>query len=311
MTHPTAKLTVNSQGIDAQLGQTLLAAAEAGGFTLQHDCSAGHCEGCRVVVEYGAVDDHGTRLKNTVLACKATLSGDAEIRQATSAGLQSLKGHVSALRQVSDSLIELRLSFTKPISWRPGQYYRVEVRGQAPVNLHASFALDASTEFNTLIFLIERDSTPDLFGMIVKKGDIKGRVGVTGPYGTSFISHDDERLIIVAGPQGIAPSWAMILSSIMGQPRREKLLFLDESLRQDQYQQIFNWLKRRGFEPVFADLQGDGAVDRLRARLPDLTEFDMAYVAGTPAFIAGVEPVFVEAQATYARIPQHQPQPED
>ncbi|WP_054783045.1 2Fe-2S iron-sulfur cluster-binding protein [Pseudovibrio denitrificans] len=300
-------LNINGKSIDAKLGETLLDVAERGGLALQCDCGNITCESTRVTVVSGEVEANGTRLKSTVLACKATVAGDAEIKLPASSELQSLKGHVSAIRQVSDDLIELRLSFTKPISWRPGQYYHVEFRGQERVNMFASFALDAGTEFNTLIFLIERANTPDLFAMIVKKGDVKGRVGITGPYGSSFLGHDDERLIMIAGPNSLAPIWAMALSSVMGQPRREKVLILDKSLKQDQFQQVFNWLNRRGLQPTFVDLQGKNAETELKALLPDLTEFDMVYTAGSHGFIAGLEGIFVEAQATYARIPNFQP----
>ncbi|SDR21292.1 2Fe-2S iron-sulfur cluster-binding protein [Pseudovibrio sp. Tun.PSC04-5.I4] len=307
MTNAIANLSVNGKQVEAKLGERLLEAAERAGISLHCDCGTCVCESSRVTVISGNVEANGTRLKSTVLACKATVAGDAEIMLPASSGLQSLKGHVSALRKVSDDLYELRLSFTKPISWRPGQYYHVEFRGHERINLSASFSLDAGTEFNTLIFLIEEATTPDLFAMLVKKGDVKGRVGITGPYGSSFLGHDDERLIMVAGPNSLAPIWAIALSSVMGQPRREKVLILDRSLEDAKFQQVFNWLKRRGLLPVFADLQSGTAEANLKNLLPDLTEFDMAYVAGSRSFIAGLESVFVDAQATYARIPQFQP----
>ncbi|KZL25231.1 Ferredoxin--NAD(P)(+) reductase [Pseudovibrio sp. WM33] len=304
---PMTSLNINGRSIDAKLGETLLEVAERGGLALQCDCGNSTCESTRVTVISGEVEANGSRLKSTVLACKATVAGDAELMLPASSELQSLKGHVSAVRKVSEDLFELRLSFTKPISWHPGQYYHVEFSGQERVNLFASFALDAGTEFNTLIFLIEQANTPDLFAMLAKKGDVKGRVGITGPYGSSFLGHDDEPLIMVAGPNSLPPIWAMALSSVMGQPRREKILILDQSLKQDQFQQVFNWLNRRGIQPTFADLQGIGAAETLQALLPDLTEFDMAYMAGSRDFIASLEHVFIEAQATYGRIPNFQP----
>ncbi len=300
-------LNINGKSIDARLGETLLEVAERGGIALQCDCGNSTCESTRVTVISGKVEANGSRLKSTVLACKATVAGEAELRLPASSELQSLKGHVSALRRVSEGLLELRLSVTTSISWRPGQYYHVEFRGQEPVNLFASFALDAGTEFNTLIFFIERENTSDLFAMLARKGDVKGRVGITGPYGSSFLGHDDEPLIMVAGPNSLAPIWAMALSSVIGQPHRIKVLILDQSLKQDQFQQIFNWLDRRGIQPTFVDLQSADAAENLQALLPDLTEFDMAYIAGHCDFISNLEHVFIDAQATYGRILNFQP----
>ncbi|WP_068005377.1 2Fe-2S iron-sulfur cluster binding domain-containing protein [Pseudovibrio axinellae] len=301
-----ATITINGTVVRAEIDTPLLDAVKQSGMALQCDCGNNTCESTRLTVVSGTVNANGTQLKSTVLACKATVIGDAEIRVPVTSELQALKGNVSAFRRVSEDLIELRLSFTKPISWRPGQYYHVDFRGQVQVNLFASFALDAGTEFNTLIFFIERATTPDLFEMLTKKSDFKGRVGIIGPYGSSFLGHDDERLIMVAGENSLAPIWAIALSSVMGQPRREKVLILDRSLKEDKFQQAFNWLNHRGVHLIFADLQSDNAKEIIKTLLPDLTEFDMAYVAGSFEFLAGLESVFVDAQATYARIPNFQ-----
>src|SRR5687767_10002421 len=46
---------------------------------IPHDCCSGQCDTCKVRVLSGSVDDQGTLDGAMVLACQATIEGDAEI----------------------------------------------------------------------------------------------------------------------------------------------------------------------------------------------------------------------------------------
>jgi len=75
--HPT--LLINGRRIKASPGDTLLDAGLANRIVIPHDCCTGQCSTCRVRVYDGDVDDEGTREGDTVLACQATVSGNAVI----------------------------------------------------------------------------------------------------------------------------------------------------------------------------------------------------------------------------------------
>ena len=75
----TCNLIVNGHAIKANVGETLVDAALGGWTVIPHDCCSGQCETCRVTVVAGNVDDQGTGDGRTVLACTATIDGDAEI----------------------------------------------------------------------------------------------------------------------------------------------------------------------------------------------------------------------------------------
>src|SRR5215207_5081992 len=70
---------INGRRINAHPGDTLLDAAMASGIVIPHDCCTGQCSTCRVRVYDGEVDDQGTRERDTVRACQATVSGDVVI----------------------------------------------------------------------------------------------------------------------------------------------------------------------------------------------------------------------------------------
>ncbi len=67
-------LVINGRRITAKAGQTLLDAGLAGGRVIPHDCATGQCDTCRVRIHSGTVDDAGTRIGDTVLACRARLT---------------------------------------------------------------------------------------------------------------------------------------------------------------------------------------------------------------------------------------------
>src|ERR1700694_791640 len=72
-------LVINGRSVKAHLGETLIDAGLGGSVIVPHDCRSGQCETCRVTVLGGAVDDQGTADGRTVLACQATVAGDAQI----------------------------------------------------------------------------------------------------------------------------------------------------------------------------------------------------------------------------------------
>src|SRR3954466_7682108 len=72
-------LVINGKTVKASRGETLIDAGLSGWVAIPHDCCSGQCETCRVEVVSGAVDDQGTRDGRTVLACQATVTGNAEI----------------------------------------------------------------------------------------------------------------------------------------------------------------------------------------------------------------------------------------
>ena len=72
-------LKINGQSVERPRGETLIDAALGAWKIIPHDCRSGQCESCRVTVVSGSLDDRGTALGRTVLACQARLTGDAEI----------------------------------------------------------------------------------------------------------------------------------------------------------------------------------------------------------------------------------------
>src|SRR3954466_15515244 len=96
----TCDLIVNGKRVRARIGDTVLTAALMGGIALPNDCNTGQCETCRVRLYAGEVDDQGSRRGDTVLACQATLSGEAVVEFDEVPEPKKISGTVGSVVQI-------------------------------------------------------------------------------------------------------------------------------------------------------------------------------------------------------------------
>ena len=108
------QLTINGQSFESPVGETLIDAALGAWKIIPHDCRSGQCETCRVTVVSGSVDDAGTALGRTVLACQARVSGKAEIWFDELPLPQKRSGIVSELTLLSPEIVEVVIR-TEPL----------------------------------------------------------------------------------------------------------------------------------------------------------------------------------------------------
>src|SRR5215217_9740624 len=112
---------INGRRINAHPGDTLLDAAMASGIVIPHDCCTGQCSTCRVRVYDGEVDDQGTRERDTVLACQATVSGNAVIEFEEVPLPAKRSGTVTSIESISPDILEVVVTLSKPLTHLPGQ----------------------------------------------------------------------------------------------------------------------------------------------------------------------------------------------
>src|ERR1700745_2901075 len=97
----TCNLVVNGRSVRASIGDTLIDAALGGSIIIPHDCRTGQCESWRVTVVSGAIDDQGTADGRSVLACQATVDGDAAIAYEEVPAAIKVPGIVAEISQLS------------------------------------------------------------------------------------------------------------------------------------------------------------------------------------------------------------------
>ncbi|WP_068083579.1 2Fe-2S iron-sulfur cluster-binding protein [Polycladidibacter stylochi] len=287
------QLTINGRDYDARLGERLSDVISRHGVSFPHHCLSGYCEGCRVQLNSGSVNDHGTNLRRRIIPCQSTIAGNADISFDPSPKPSNLRGHIERIDRIGEVVKQLTVTFEKPISWIPGQYFQLESRGTTAANVYPCFSLGGRTEFSSLCFIIEKQANPTMFAEIQQDKLRNGKAcRIKGPYGTSFLRREEERLVCIAGPTGFASFWAIAVSATFGLANREKILVLDESYNTPSFLEAVNWMQSHKLDFRFVDLAGQSEPQfqqNLLQTLPDLNEFDVIHASGNADFMQNIK----------------------
>ena len=292
-TRPT--LLINGRKIAATPGDTLLDAGLANRIVIPHDCCTGQCSTCRVRVYDGEVDDSGTGEGGTVLACQATVSGDAVIEFDEVPLPSKRSGTITALSKISPDIFEVVVTLAKPLAYLPGQYVKLRFAGFPSRDYSPTLRVDGSAELNELVFHIR--SCPDgvVSSKLGRRLDVGHQVQVRGPFGNAFFRKAEGRMILVATGTGWAPIWAIARAARYHQPEREMVVIAGARDPRNLYMQpSLEWLRQTGVQQIITTCSGTRAQQPMRfgrptIHLPRLQETDSVYVAGAAEMVAAVE----------------------
>ncbi len=205
----TCKLIVNGHSIKANIGETLVDAALGGWTVIPHDCCSGQCETCRVTVIGGSVNDQGTGDGRTVLACTATVEGDAEIEFELVPSVTKRAGTITEISNLAPDVVEVVVALAEPIDYRPGQYFNVKFLGFPGRDFSQTVRWDGTCEPNELIFHIRRYRRGLVSTQIGATIRVGHRVHVRGPFGQAFLREGSGPIVLVSGGTGWAPIWSI------------------------------------------------------------------------------------------------------
>ena len=287
-------LTINGQSFESPPGQTLIDAALGAWKIIPHDCRSGQCETCRVTVVSGSVDDRGTTLGRTVLACQARVSGDAEILFDELPIPEKRSGVVSGLRLLSPEIVEVIVRTEPALGYLPGQYVRLKFSGYPAREYSPTLRLDGTTNQGDLAFhirLLPDGVVSSALGSAIRVGH---RVHVQGPFGRAFLREGEGPLVLVSGGTGWAPIWA--IAHAARQTQRSRSIFVIAGSRdvENSYMKpALNWLADDGVSAVIGTAEF-GAKSPLRLGrpthyLPLLGMEDTVYVAGPSGLVDAVK----------------------
>jgi 3-phenylpropionate/trans-cinnamate dioxygenase ferredoxin reductase subunit len=289
----TCHLIVNGHSIQANIGETLVDAALGGWTVIPHDCCSGQCETCRVTVVGGTVDDQGTGEGRTVLACTATIEGDAEIEFDEVPRLAKRSGVVSKISTLAPDVVEVVVTLMDPFDYRPGQYFNVKFSGFPGRDLSPSVFADGTCGANELVFHIRRypgGLVSTQIGATIRVGH---RVHVRGPFGQAFLREGTGPIVLISGGTGWAPIWSVAAAARRTQRHRELIVIAGARNPQSLYMRdSLEWLVDDGVRDVVAATEV-GAVQPLfpglpTHYLPSLGLEDTVYVAGPPGLVDAV-----------------------
>ncbi|MDD7909921.1 MULTISPECIES: 2Fe-2S iron-sulfur cluster-binding protein [Pseudovibrio] len=310
MATPEYTLKLNGKLHSARDGQTILEAAQEADVALPHDCDDGICEACRVKLMSGSIDDAGTLQKHSVLACKAKITGDCEVAWDGLAEPVEWRGRVCHFQPLANDLVELDVRFQGSPAWMTGQYFRAQWKSGLEVQFFPCFSLDRPPEFNTITFHLWPETLFD--GLHRPRNPLKDgkAIKLFGPFGTSFLRFEDERLILIADAQGFTPIWSIAMAACRGQPLRPKVMLVERSLAsRNELQPAFSLLNERGVRIEVFDASASDLTAHLQQMLPDLTEYDVLHAAGTHPVLKATKALANGVRATLHPIPLLDPVP--
>jgi NAD(P)H-flavin reductase/ferredoxin len=290
----TCNLTVNGHSIKANIGETLVDAALGGWTIIPHDCCSGQCETCRVMVVAGSVDDQGTADGRTVLACTATIEGDAEIEFDEVPTVVKRSGIVTAITNLAPDVVEVAVALAEPFEYRPGQYFNVKFSGFPDRDLSQTVRADGTCEPNELIFHIRRYPGGIVSTQIGATIRVGHRVSVRGPFGQAFLRDGTGPIVLVSGGTGWAPIWSLANFARQTQRHRELIVIAGAQDPASVYMRdSLEWLIDDGVRYVVATIEAGASESLLPGLpthyLPSLGLEDTVYVAGPPGLVDSVK----------------------
>jgi 3-phenylpropionate/trans-cinnamate dioxygenase ferredoxin reductase subunit len=296
-------LVINGRRVSATAGQTLLDAGLTGGRVIPHDCATGQCETCRVRIHSGTVDEAGTRIGDTVLACRARLTSEAAIEFDEVPDVVRRGGTVESLVELTPEIVEVTVALRKRLAYLPGQYVRVAFAGLPARDYSPTLRSDGSGELNELIFQIRRQDGGTVSSHLGGRIGPGSAVKVEGPFGHAFHRLGRGRLVIVSSGVGWAPAWAVARASRLREPARALLVVAGARDPHNLYMRpALDWLRERGATTILtcsgAHPPGDARPGRPTLHLPMLTADDIVVAAGRPEMVAAVQFLAAAAGAT-------------
>lgn len=298
------EIVVNGRRLRAQPGQTLLDAALAGRIVIPHDCGTGQCNTCRVRIYDGTVDDDGTRRRDTVLACRARVTGEAVIEFDEVPDPAKRAGHVASIVHLTPDIVEASVLLEQALVYLPGQYVRATFRGFPARDYSPTIRLDGSAELNELVFQVRREPGGEVSAKLGTEIAAGHPVRVEGPFGAAFHRLGEGRLVLVSTGTGWAPIWAVARAARLREPERGMVLIAGARNPDNLYMApALEWLCATG--PAHAVMTATEPHERAgimagrpTLHCPAFHDTDTVYAAGAPAMVAAVEELAIAAGAT-------------
>jgi NAD(P)H-flavin reductase/ferredoxin len=292
---PNPTITINGTPVAARNGETLIDAGLGGRILIPHDCCSGQCDTCRVTVVDGAVDANGTAEGRTVLACQATVSGSASIAYDEMPVPEKRIGHVTAIKPLSDDILEVCVAISRPLDYLPGQYLSVQFNRFPARDYSPTAFMDGRLDPSVLVFHIKRYPGGIVSSQFGSRIGIGHRVRIRGPFGSAFLRKPvaNSMLVLVSAGTGWAPVWSLARAACLNYGLRDIAVIAGARDGANLYMSTaLGWLRDFGVRDIVTTCAINHGPDDRPGRpchyLPTLGLDDTVYVAGGPGVVAEV-----------------------
>lgn len=306
------KLSPSGHEIEAEPGDTVLAALERAGYALDNNCRAGACGECKTKVLCGDFDQgmvlsmalsHADRDEGYGLMCMATpLSDVLEIDYGTIDAKPRLFPPRTGIPfmvvdriERTSRMLELRFRpLGEPMRYWPGQYVLLgEESTGVPARCYSLAAAPRPDgEIALLVTRVEGGAASSWIHDSLADGDI---VSIDGPYGTFVGDPATETAVVcLAAGSGLAPILSLTDAALRrGFPHPVTLVLSARTAEDDVAIGLMRWWERAhsNFRLVVVHTREDGAgrvPDQLAELVGDLGDTSV-FIAGSPGFVEDCE----------------------
>src|SRR5690606_24250366 len=308
----TVTIEPTGEQIEVDDGQTILQAALRQGVWLPFACGHGTCATCKVQVLDGDVDIGEAspfalmdveRDEGKVLACCATVQSDVTIEADIDVDedfegypVEDYQATVSELVELSPTILGVRLTLDRPMTFQAGQYINLELPG---IEGSRAFSLanppSRPDEVELHVRLVEGGAATTYIHQQLKVGD---SLKLSGPYGMFFVRGSQPGdLIFIAGGSGLSSPQSMILDLLAQGDTRQITLFQGARNRAELYnRELFERLAAEHanftYVPALSQAAEDSAWHGFAGYVHDAAKahFDGRF-AGHKAYLCGPPPI--------------------
>ena len=322
------RLLPSGKEIEAEEGESVLAALESAGYALPNNCRAGACGECKAKVCSGEIDQGFVldmalpteeRERGLALMCMARPKSELiEIEYGTDNALpnlfppeRDLPYIVTEKQLVTPKIIKLNLrALGEPMRFWPGQYIQMgnKLKGIAP---RAYSIANVPNREGEIILFISKVKGGGMSSWVHSSDLMPGhKVEISGPYGTFIGDPSTETSVLcLAAGSGLAPIRSLASGALLrGGFRFPSRVIFSASTRKDLFEMgYFAFLEAKFDNFQFShtltqEKNEDGLCGRIPEILPqlysNLNNYSV-YIAGGDDFVAACAQKAQEMRAAF------------
>lgn len=245
----TITVAGDPQTVSAEDGETILDALLSHGVGFAYSCQSGNCGTCKCECVSGDIleleySEHalspGERERGVILACRAQVWSDVEIRRLSAEEFvmhpsRVMQCRVVELAFVTHDVLRLRLTIESggPYTFSAGQFAKLQFPFAR--DTPRDYSMANQPDESTLEFHI-RCIAGGLSGQIPSSLEVGDPVRVSGPFGTSYLREQHAGPVIaIAGGTGLAPIRSIVATMLDKGLRRPIHLYFGVRGERDVY----------------------------------------------------------------------------
>lgn len=192
--------------VDANPGDTVVAAAAEAGLHLLTDCSNGQCGTCTAQLVCGSVElgdydravlPDADRADGATLCCVSRVTTQDcvielpyDLSEATAEEPPPIAGTVSAIERVALETMRLEVRVDAPVTFQPGQYVRLRAAGS---EAWRSYSMANASGDSTLVFYVRLVDGGAFSSWLAQSAAVGATLELSEPRGSFFLRHEQAR----------------------------------------------------------------------------------------------------------------------